>query len=270
MPAHHTHYYFGKLVFAKLPKEIQNLIEQDNDTKAAFVIGLQGPDILAFYRPIFKSELNIEGSDIHHSPGSLFFHNAVLKYKEKPTKIAFSYILGSLCHYLLDAACHPIINHYVRESDMSHALVEKEWDMAVLKMQEITAFEADINKLAPITKDAAKVISQFYKTTDIKKVMRAIKDMRRSISFLSMRNIYLRKLVCKILSSMELTKKQFDMVAQDFVDERSIASSLELQRKFDEVLDPAVHELEYFYHKLNSNDEINYNKYRLDYLGKQH
>lgn len=270
MPAHHTHYYFGSLILKNLSKEIQNLINQNDDTKAAFIIGLQGPDILAFYRPIFKNKLNIEGSDIHHNPGYLFFKDAVSQYKRSQNPVSKSYILGSLCHYLLDAACHPIITSYVRKTGMSHALVEREWDAAVLKLQGYTPFGVDVDKIVPITKASSKEISLFYRTATVRNISQALHDMKRSISFLSIKNTYLRKLICKFLSSMKFTKKQVDMVAQDFVDKRSIISSQELQNKFDEILPSSVIEVEYFYKKLKNNESIDFSRYKLDYLGKEH
>lgn len=77
MPAHNAHYLFGRTVLRKLPSDTERLINTNADSYAAFIFGLQGPDILAFYRPIFPSILNKEGATIHHSPGSYFFKNAL-------------------------------------------------------------------------------------------------------------------------------------------------------------------------------------------------
>ena len=61
MPAHNAHYLFGRTVLSMLPSDTQRVINTNADSYAAFIFGLQGPDILAFYRPIFPSILNKEG-----------------------------------------------------------------------------------------------------------------------------------------------------------------------------------------------------------------
>ena len=73
MPAHNAHYLFGRTVLRKLPSDTERLIILMLIHMQPFIFGLQGPDILAFYRPIFPSILNKEGATIHHSPGSYFF-----------------------------------------------------------------------------------------------------------------------------------------------------------------------------------------------------
>ena len=49
MPAAYTHYRFGRDVLALLPEELRSVITAH---RALYDIGLHGPDIFFFYRPL--------------------------------------------------------------------------------------------------------------------------------------------------------------------------------------------------------------------------
>ncbi|MDF2951137.1 MAG: hypothetical protein K0S18_720, partial [Anaerocolumna sp.] len=49
MPSAYTHFKFGMEVIKLLPMELQNIILKNKDL---YEIGLQGPDILFFYKPL--------------------------------------------------------------------------------------------------------------------------------------------------------------------------------------------------------------------------
>ena len=49
MPGTYAHYAFGKKVLAQVDDEIKNIILKNMDL---FLIGLHGPDILFYYKPL--------------------------------------------------------------------------------------------------------------------------------------------------------------------------------------------------------------------------
>ncbi|MBF1358052.1 MAG: zinc dependent phospholipase C family protein [Mogibacterium diversum] len=270
MPAHNAHYLFGRTVLRKLPSDTERLINTNADSYAAFIFGLQGPDILAFYRPIFPSILNKEGATIHHSPGSYFFKNAFKVVQEFPTVEKISYLYGAMCHYILDSLCHPIINNYVKTTGMSHSLVEREFDHYVLEQHDLTPFTVELKLVAPVRKNLGSIMAPFYETPTASQMQLATRDMRRSILILGTKNDFLRKRLLSILASNRVTMKQCDMVASNEYDPRSAESNAEIWKKYEIAIDKAVSEIEYIRKSLIDHDQPDLSRYELDYLGKKH
>ena len=49
MPSTYAHYRFGRDVYRRLPDDIKGII---SDERRLFLIGLHGPDILFYYKPL--------------------------------------------------------------------------------------------------------------------------------------------------------------------------------------------------------------------------
>ncbi|WP_244833924.1 hypothetical protein [Clostridium sp. BJN0001] len=62
MPSTYAHYRLGQKVLGKLPDEIKTTI---NSYKQLYDIGLHGPDILFYYKPLWSCTVNKQGYDIH-------------------------------------------------------------------------------------------------------------------------------------------------------------------------------------------------------------
>ncbi len=129
MPATYAHYLFGKKVYRELPGKLRQLIRNH---KEAYLLGLHGPDVLFYYRPLGKNRINQTGSRMHHELASVFFENSRGVYQEKPDPVLLSYLLGFICHFTLDSECHPFITRYMENYGVSHSDVETEFDRALL------------------------------------------------------------------------------------------------------------------------------------------
>ena len=62
MPAAYTHYRFGRDVLALLPEELRGVITAH---RALYDIGLHGPDIFFFYRPLGHNSVIRLGHALH-------------------------------------------------------------------------------------------------------------------------------------------------------------------------------------------------------------
>lgn len=143
MPAGYAHTVYGQEVLKRLPQDMQEVIKKDLDL---FVIGLQGPDILFYYRPLKENEVNRIGNQMHKETGREWFLRAIdivdgIRGEDRtgdvtglePAQLraaqeAYVYTLGVLCHFILDAECHGYINDYVVKSGISHYEIESELD----------------------------------------------------------------------------------------------------------------------------------------------
>ena len=111
MPGFTTHYLFGVHTLKRgssfaFPSDIKN-------NKAAFGLGLQGPDVSFYYLPGYAIYGTNIGSVVHTTSTNLFLKN-LLKSRKLFTapdelSIAKAYICGFFGHYLLDTTCHPYI-----------------------------------------------------------------------------------------------------------------------------------------------------------------
>ena len=73
MPTTYTHYRFGKDVLDALPRRIRTAMETNREL---FDIGLHGPDILFYYKPLRPNPVNQIGYDLHGHSGKEFFERA--------------------------------------------------------------------------------------------------------------------------------------------------------------------------------------------------
>ena len=145
MPALITHYQFANDVY----DELYNYIGGSRDEADAFFLGNQGPDPL-FYglaNPAYSASHRLAQRMHREKPDKLLaaFKAAVRKLRENDRQIGRAYVLGFVCHYLLDSTMHPFV--YAQEyalcdagepgltrdnaSDV-HALIETELDELVL------------------------------------------------------------------------------------------------------------------------------------------
>lgn len=177
MPAIITHDTFGREVYDSL----HQLIGSSRDEADAFLLGNQGPD------PLFYSVVNPRLSPAHRlgsimhdqKPAELLssMQQAVAATPKADRPCARAYLLGFLCHYLLDSTAHPFIyaQQYAlcdagvegltrKDGSEVHALIESELDELVLTVRR-GATIAQFNPARSILKASAHtldVISALY------------------------------------------------------------------------------------------------------------
>ena len=143
MPGFATHYIFGRETYRKLKCNPQKRNIYHN--RAAYALGLQGPDLFFFYLPsyaLYKSNL---GSIAHTQETGAFFLGLIESCcritDSTDRSIAEAYLTGFLGHYLLDTACHPYVyaaTHYSgpkKDYFWRHAYLETDIDTALLDLK---------------------------------------------------------------------------------------------------------------------------------------
>lgn len=129
MPTTYAHDIFGKEVFKKLPVKIKETIRHG---KGVYRIGVHGPDIFFYYRPLFHSRVRDNGSEMHKECAADFFARGIREYQSKPSEQLASYLYGFACHFMLDSTCHGYINRFEMEKGVSHAEIETELDRRLM------------------------------------------------------------------------------------------------------------------------------------------
>jgi len=129
MPAVTAHYYFGQEVLKLLPKEIESMIEEN---KEVFDFGLQGPDFLFFYKPIKNNRVSNLGHRIHREPASIFLENALKRMGKAPGGKMRVYLMGFVCHFILDSSLHGRISQAAPKTQ-EHNMLEAELDGKIIR-----------------------------------------------------------------------------------------------------------------------------------------
>lgn len=176
MPSTYAHWLFGQKVFEILPGDIKSSISAD---PTLFNIGLHGPDLLFYYKPLSKNAVNALGFEIHAESGLDFFSLAGKTVSNGAFAPEYlSYIYGVICHFALDRACHGFIDGYISRTGISHTEIETEFDRYLITRHGGNPLNADLTKHIRINPHRSAVISRFYCGTSPKQITQAANSMR--------------------------------------------------------------------------------------------
>lgn len=176
MPSIYAHNKFGKKVIKNLPPVLKDLIRDYPDS---FRIGLQGPDTLFFYKPFYINKVNQTGVRIHKEDAYPFFDDALsIVTAHGLDSACHAYLLGFLCHFALDRACHPFVNSSMKSTGCGHIEIEGDFDHYLLEMDGKIPHTYKMHKLVPTNLRTAMSLSPFYPDVPLIKIHAAMRHMR--------------------------------------------------------------------------------------------
>lgn len=195
MPAMYAHDTFGPKAAAGLPASVKKPILQ---YPYMFRAGLQGPDILFFYNPFTEHPVGNIGRRLHKKTARSFFENAREIWRaggQRPSQTA--YLMGFLCHFMLDSACHPYIRRQMEEIGMGHVAIETEFERFLLLLDRKDPLSFSVGYCMPLEKGMACDIAPFYPGVSSGELEKSLRAMRRYKNLLVMPNAAVRKLAKK-------------------------------------------------------------------------
>ncbi len=175
MPSTYAHYRFGQEIKQHLIGREKRIVEKYSEL---FDIGLHGPDILFYYRPIKSNPVNSVGFGTHAKPGKDFFIHAIKvinRHKKKERYMAYAY--GVICHFALDMTCHGYVDEKIAESGISHTEIEVEFDRELMLHDGLDPLRQSLTDHIKPTYENERVIAQFYPGVTAKNVHRALRGM---------------------------------------------------------------------------------------------
>ncbi|MGB4439470.1 MAG: zinc dependent phospholipase C family protein [Sedimentibacter sp.] len=181
MPTTYAHYTFGKEVLKSLDGDIKKIINENIDL---FYIGLHGPDILFYYGPLKSNAVNKMGHELHNKSADIFFERAKKVINEcSDFNGACAYVMGFICHYILDSECHPYIRQ--KESNaLSHNEIEKEFDRSLMINNKLNPVSFRTSSHIIPKQEYAQCISFFFEGTKKEEIFKALKSMKFYLNFL--------------------------------------------------------------------------------------
>ncbi len=244
MPATYAHYSFGRAVTARLNGEEKRIIRQNEQL---FNIGLHGPDILFYYRPVIPNKVSRTGYSIHGKAGAEFFKNAadVVCASEAP-EAYLAYIYGFICHFALDRACHGYIDCKTAQGKVTHIEIEGEFDRALLLENGFDPVSKRICGHITVNDRSAKIISRFFDGITPKQISKALHSYKFYCGLFLAPGKFKRGAINAALKICGLYKSLHGMMMNKQADPECEDSSEKLRKLFDEAVGQAVLLIEEF------------------------
>ena len=171
MPTTYAHDLFGKMVYHRLDPEIQEKIKKYQIT---YQIGLHGPDILFYVRPFHKNRFNQMAHRLHREEAAGFFERGRELYQKTGNDEILVYLLGFICHFMLDSTCHPYISEYMKKTGARHDEIETEFDRALMVRTGKDPFHYQPGSVIRIEKNSVDAISEVMEGMSHKDIVRAL------------------------------------------------------------------------------------------------
>ena len=197
MPSTYAHYRMGQEVARLVPDQMKQVI---NNNRELFEIGLHGPDILFYYKPLSTNKVNATGYGMHDHAGREFFEHAAAVLEEKDYEQSYlAYVYGFICHFVLDTTCHGYIGKKIAASGISHAEIEVEFDRELMIMDGFNPISHKLTNHIEPSACNANVIFPFFEDVDSKQVQKALESMISTNDFLLVPSKLKRMFVCALL-----------------------------------------------------------------------
>lgn len=159
MASIYTHNRFGLLLREKMSGELKEVATKYDDL---YRLGQQGPDIF-FFNLKLTMKKGTPGMFIHEASGKDFLVHVKPLVKQYPLNSPQgAYLVGSLCHYILDSKIHPLVDGFKFEN-FGHLDIETELDRYYLIKDGIPKPEKyRLDLLIPQTEQVYRVVPDFY------------------------------------------------------------------------------------------------------------
>lgn len=211
MPSNYAHYRFGAAMLNAMPGDIRRTAKR---YRRLYDVGLHGPDLFFYYDPLRQNKFGMMGRQIHRQPGREFFGRVCRSLRLDPSQAAEAYLYGALCHYALDAACHPFVVEQDRQGIADHIEIETEFDRFLLELDgKIPPEYQDLSPHLVLEPGDYAAIARFYPDTTGKAVERSVKNMARIIKLLAIRGKTKRDLMRNTLGMAGVEYRGFVMTS---------------------------------------------------------
>lgn len=261
MPTTYAHDLFGKTVYQKLSSEIQEVIIRH---KAAYTAGLHGPDILFYVRPFRKNRFNEAGHRMHSEEAADFFEKGKELYRATGNEGALVYLLGFVCHFMLDSSCHPYIRDYMEKTGVSHEEIETELDRALMEATGKNPFFYHPSRVIRPTNDCVQSIAAVLGNVSEKDVRHMLRAMKFYTNATVCRTPLKRKLLLGAAKFLGVSTFVQGRVILKYPRLSCEQCTEELKRLFKLAIPETVTVLEEYYRNVQRQEEIAF-RFRRNY-----
>ncbi len=197
MPSTYAHFRLGHEVLEQLKGNEKLIIEDYLDL---YLIGLHGPDILFYYKPLIQHRINQIGYKTHTYSGRYFFERSIEVINQQEIKEPYiAYIYGVLNHFILDSLSHGYVDEAIEKLGISHTEIEVEFDRYLMIQDKKNPITQKLTYHIQPREEYAHIISKFYPGTNPKDIIKSLKGMIFYNNLITTPSILTRKCIYALL-----------------------------------------------------------------------
>ena len=175
MPATYAHFSMGRETARLLEPTALGVITQ---APQLYSIGLHGPDLFFYYKPLSKNPVNQLGHGLHDRPGREFFERAARVLKAHPDSVAHrAYVYGFLCHFVLDTLSHDYVAEAMAATGLSHTRIETELERTLMLQDGLEPVSHHTTGHLVPSEENAVVIADFFPELTVEQVLDSLRGM---------------------------------------------------------------------------------------------
>ncbi len=231
MPSTYAHYVMGRDLLRRYSPEVKDVLR--NNLKI-YQIGLHGPDILFYYKPLAKNPIRQLGGAIHDRPGTEFFGNAgrVVNSTDSPEERnrRLSYALGFVGHFALDSMCHGYVEKKLTVSGVTHSEIEVEFDRYLMLKDGLNPVTHHLTGHIHPTDENARIMALFFDDVSSREAKTAIRSFVTYNGLLVAPNDMKRLLIYSVLAASGNYRGMHGMVVNKKPNPKCEDSNLRLEK----------------------------------------
>ena len=240
MPSTFAHKVFGDMVLKKLPEGIR----PGGQRLRLYMIGLHGPDILFYYKGLKPNEVNAIGYGQHGKPAADFFGPGAEVFHSEENhsrrELDRAYLIGFVCHFVLDAACHGYIEKKIKVSGVPHTEIETEFDRYLMVKRGLDPVRKKLTGHIHPTMANSRTIAPFFPPLTQEEVFEALNSMIFYNRLLIAPKKPKRRLIHSLLRATGNYEEMHGMMVNLEPNPLCSDSNLRLEKLMDSALDPCL------------------------------
>lgn len=255
MPASYAHYTFGSKVLSELKNvSIKQLLLNHHDT---YDIGLHGPDILFYYKPVKTNHVSKTGYSLHDEIADGFFNHARQIIRHAKTQeerdAAAAYAIGFICHFALDSECHGYVEEMVKKLGVSHTKIESEFERMLLEKNHLNPITTKTTAHIMATEKCARCIAPFfqdllsYDDITVQEIEKALKSFKFYSNILLAPHRPERALIDLVLKLSGHYDFMHGLMISYKPETKCETSNRELYRRYDQAIPVVARLIQKFY-----------------------
>lgn len=228
MPATYAHYRFGSEMLQTMPADISRTVKR---YRRLYDVGLHGPDLFFFYKPVMPNKIRALGHKFHMQTGREFFGRVCRSLRLEPSEGALAYLYGVLCHYALDSACHPFVTEKSQEGPANHTQIETEFERYLMELDgKEPPYRESLTKHMHLTAEECQIAARFYPGAEPKHIRDSLRSMVAIRKLLTMPDGKPQDLVKKTVGSV--SQLFADMIPRSEADPRCVQLNAPLMERY--------------------------------------
>ena len=238
MPSTYAHFCLGRETARLLGPEPLEAITR---YPQLYSIGLHGPDLFFYYKPLSKNLVNRLGHAFHDRPGRDFFERAARVLQAHPDSLAHrAYTYGFLCHFALDTLSHDYVAEKEAESGLSHARIESELERTLMLQDGLDPVRHRPTGHLVASEENAAVIADFFPEVTPEQVLDSLRGMVFYLNLLVAPSALKRWVIFTALRLAGQYENMGGLVIGPDPEPRCGDSNAELLRRFDRAAELAA------------------------------